>query len=291
MSPAFREQYDKAMAHDLNRLEINAHRRHPVTGQPYVPGSTIKGALRTALVAMRAEAEQGHKRDDLKQIADDRRRQGEFEPALFGRQHGEMHRDPFRALRVSDAVVSSGPPKPDGTPRPDPMIVGTITVRSLSAGAADREPGIPMQYEYVRGALMDKNLATTFECMVTFDKHAHERGKLAGAFEPPELAKAAHEFYLANLRRERERFMTPWGLTDRLKDLYDQAAALNPAKGQFLLRLGRFSHVENLTVRPPFRHAYSPQKRSEITEGSGRGLAEEAWPFGWVLCRFAPARP
>jgi hypothetical protein len=292
MSPAFREQYQAAMQSDQNRLEIAAHRRHPVTGQPYIPGSTIKGALRTALVAMRAAAAQAPQREELKRLAGNKHEQKNFEPALFGRRHSEMNRDPFRALRVGDAVVRPGPPAQDGSPRPDPMTVGTVTIRSLNPVGAARldknDDGIPMQYEYVRGGLMDGKLASPprFSCTVTFDEHVFDKGGLAGRFTPPELVKAVHQFYLENLKHERERFMTPWNLVERLKALDDMAHGLKPEKGEFLLRLGRFSHLENLTVRPPFRHAYSPQKRSEIADSNSRALAEGCWPFGWVICRF-----
>lgn len=113
MSPAFAGQYQQAMAHDLNRLEIAAHRRHPVTGQPYIPGSTIKGALRTALVAQRAAAAHGSKHHELMQIAADKRRQGDFEPTLFGRKPGEMHRAP--SAPCASATPSLPPAHPTQT--------------------------------------------------------------------------------------------------------------------------------------------------------------------------------
>jgi CRISPR type III-A-associated RAMP protein Csm5 len=269
LQASFAREYQERISADVNQLQVFAHRRHGPNGIPYLPGSSIKGALRTAVLAARTPEQVVD--TEGRPVDTSGKHYRDFEPAVLGYRPGHLHRDPFRALKISDAEFLGG----------DPMTVGRVINRGLREHEA---PPIPMNFEFARGVLMGMDKGADFRCEVTLDEFANAEGGFQRPLSIEEIIGCANQFYQDNLAEERARFHLAWNLQGVLKPLYTTAGGLKTENKQFLLRVGRFSHLENLTVRPPHRHAYSPQLRREIEDSSSRSLAEDRWPFGWVVC-------
>ena len=93
---------------------------------------------------------------------------------------------------------------------------------------------------------------------------------VAEEIKAEQILVACRGFYLENLTREHERFYKPNKYLRPIGEkLMALASQLQP--NETLLRVGRFSHFENMTIRP-------------YAEGGSRtrGLAGALRPMGWV---------
>ena len=103
------ESYQKQYLRDLGNPEaqqlVAAFISNPLTGNPYIPGSSIKGAIRTALVDWRAKDPAARIRRVNGKIND-----WNLEPILFRylneRGRPNITDDPFKWLKVADCEFS-----------------------------------------------------------------------------------------------------------------------------------------------------------------------------------------
>jgi len=79
----------------INQFTINKTAYNPYTNQPYIPGSSLKGAIRTAYLNAVAK---------VKDVTKFKGGSDELESFLLERQEGKlkMATDPFRMIKVSD---------------------------------------------------------------------------------------------------------------------------------------------------------------------------------------------
>lgn len=242
-------------------------------GKPYIPGSSIKGAFRTALAS--AALPRDSRKDDA----------WSHESAMaeaFGLDPRDTTTDPLRFLHVSDAVL------PEGATQ----IVETEVVKS---GGRLREPPIRMHVEIVRGRALDSASRVHWETVLWMDARA--------SYNRTKLFQATSEFHWGIWQNERQRFFADCRGTreamDRLLQtvkvpggtLADQGFAA--ASNFVLLRLGRFGHFESKSLEG-VRRGHFPQAKNpadKIRPPNARGLTrtvirdanENPIPFGWVI--------
>ncbi len=287
------EQYDKRIGQIaqnegagrkvINQLEIERTAHHPHSGIPYLPGSSLKGAMRTAWLDL---INQGRPRSP------DDRNANDMEKRLLG---GGFHTDPFRLVDVADA---SGP--------------DVISKIYFSTNHKKRQV-------FKDGAeLQGKGPATRKESLVGGQYAAlgselrldrlpgHERSDKVPSqrFNLTDLAKACNHYYISRLHRllalmEQRGFAHP----DWLAGLRRLMTAVAPALEQgdaFLLRIGRHSGAESVTldgvreIRIMQGKGMQPRLDNESTtlwlaadrENITRGAL---LPFGWLLVERADA--
>src|SRR5690606_28078361 len=93
------------------RNQHRAGRLHPFvrgSGGPYLPGSAVKGAIRTALLSARVQKELPRFRDWLARQRVQGGRSGQASTELQAQVLGTLDRDPFRFIRVMDAPLPEG---------------------------------------------------------------------------------------------------------------------------------------------------------------------------------------
>jgi CRISPR-associated protein Csm5 len=102
VAPSVTQKYNNSigrMVHQGNRainaLEIERTSTHPHTGFPYLPGSSIKGAIRTALLNSELQ-----KRADLQGRQHNKNQAKDIEKDLF---NGSFNTDPMRLIKITDA--------------------------------------------------------------------------------------------------------------------------------------------------------------------------------------------
>ncbi|RMF72305.1 MAG: type III-A CRISPR-associated RAMP protein Csm5, partial [Planctomycetota bacterium] len=264
-APEIAELYNRALDRDDVQLAITPMTRDPATGRAYIPGSSIKGALRTAWV--------NHK---LQTAPDRPRRPREFEPDLLGyryrdedgRNRFELRADPFRAVKVGDCLL------PDNSNSIERV---QIYKPDRKAGAPDPS-GIHMFYDVTFSALDGEDIRATGRLIIDqrlAGRRGPDRGRwnfrncVADAISAEQLLAACNEFYRPRLDDELKRFPHVHEHAGKLSEI---AAALT--ENQALIRLGRFSHRECVTV-PPRRDA-------RPKHGSTRSLVSGDLPLGWV---------
>jgi CRISPR-associated protein Csm5 len=217
----------------VNQLEIERTAHHPHTGVPYLPGSGLKGAIRTAWLnhldkGPRLERDQRQRPSE---------RSGDEEANLLG---GTFDSDPFRLVDVGDASGAQ--------------------VQSRICFAVDRRKK-PRQDR--GGRPVQKDLSVCCEVIGGGQLHAL-RGELR--FERPHesalaasqkrivdfstLARACNSFYLARFDGELKTLQSltasPWldhfrKMIESLKPTLNQGRAM-------LLRVGRHSGAESVTL-------------------------------------------
>lgn len=267
-------------------------------GRPYIPGSSIKGAIRTAVVNMLAQRERGAVEHALSEVMRNRQHDALEETAL-GRRISETERDLFRFVTVADTAV------PEGDTRID-------RVENWRPGKQNPAKGMRMFFERLRSAAdgggypkLSVSIGVDEERLAAVLDHAGPRAvgrRLAAA----EIWDAINDFYWRRWRAEldggrRSRYFADQPGTRRLlerllrtvKSADKTLADTGPRPGgrYLLLRIGRFSHFESLSVED-FRRGHKPQARHpadrEMTEGGTRTVVEigadrTPVPFGWLL--------
>lgn len=263
VSPSSRPEIEAGLSNPVRRGDIHPFIR--TGGRPYLPGSAIKGAIRTALLNARAHENLPKWRDELKREEIRGGRSGRASTNLQKKLLGETDTDPFRFVRVADAAL------PEASTRVE-------WVRTIKRGGALKDSRQQMHFECLRPG-------TLFEVVLEVQAERAERasGRDRDGRKTPrrpvaakELLAAVDAFYRGRWHAEMKRFFpNPWQAEPPRAD---------EAGSPLLLRVGRFSHFESASL-DDLRQGWQPQSRRPITEGSTRAVSDQGgcWmPFGWL---------
>lgn len=269
-----------------NQLEIERSAHHPHSGALYLPGSSLKGAIRTAWLDCL--------NDGRARLADDRNGNA-LEKRLLDSQLG-FHADPFRLLRVADAA--------------GPEVLSKVYFSTNHKKRLVIKDGQELQAKGPttrREALLGGQYAA-LGCELRLDLLPDQKrsDKLPGQrFNLQQLAAACNRYYLGRLRTllevlEQRSFAHP-GWLAALRGLVDSLQPALETGDAFLLRVGRHSGAESVTL-DGVREISIKQGRGMpakfSTEGAGTlWLAAEhenttrggLLPFGWLLVERADA--
>lgn len=279
----------------INQLEIGRTAYNPATRLPVLMGSSIKGAIRTALL------DQVNARRPTTESKGLHPFQGKAE--LFRYYDGRLfpERDPMRLVHISDAVWQGEPGLP-GT-----EIV--FAVNRKKTPAVDRQgnqcstradSGPPQLLECIP-ALRYRAFAGRLNVQSLGD--VNKPGQVPAAdlrFDLARIAQACNAFYRPifeseiTLLSQRGFLDTDWG--NAISEIV--SSSLSAGNGIFLLRVGRHSGAESVTL--------NGVRKIRIMAGRGRQDREEAnattiWlaakerdqssgllPFGWALVECLP---
>ena len=285
----------QALSVVIEKLETRTGEVRPLfwneaRGTAVIPGSAIKGAIRTAIVAAMAaqrgvrdtawwkrwtdriiQASEGNNQEASRELARAAKR---FEEDVLGFNSGKLESDPFRFVKVSDGEVAAEGVQVDRSR----LVTGQ---RDYSAES------IQMHHERLL-SISDGSRQGEFECILQLD---HERagkqqlrGPLSWVPDLDSLRVWCNWHYDRRYSSEKKRF----------PELYPQALdqSFEAAKAQgVVLRLGRFSHFEALSVEG-MRRTLS-RNRQWISEGSSRTACDlgngRKLPYGWVSITIAEA--
>lgn len=261
VSEASQRELREAIDNPARRGEVRPFVRG--AGQPIVPGSSIKGALRTAWASAQLPPTVS-----AMGLTDRQAMQ-----SALGIDPGDTAKDPFRYLSVSDARL------PEGVTRVDRAEV----VANSSRPATTR--GIQMHYERMRARSDGTGQHATFAFSIALDAR--------GPFDRVGLVRTVSEFHWRIWTQEIERFYKGEQEARALNSLLPRPLDWS---SNLLLRLGRFGHFESKSLdrvrRGSFPQARPP--RSKIRDpgewGNTRTVARTSGvpiPFGWLLCRLA----
>jgi len=259
VNPALYGLYEEGLQSARAELAVHPLTRTGLSAGPYLPGSSIKGAVRTAVLQHRVDGRDHWDRELARRFTGRGRHDGtDLEAAVLGymRQDGrprpDIRADPFRAVRITDAPL-------------EPHLFYEMTYSALD----DQEV-------YARGTLtVDERLAVT-------DARRARRWSfprcVSRGLSAEEILEACRRFYAPRLEDEAMRVsQSVPDAAPAYRRLREMADGLGP--NEALVRLGRFSHLECVTLAPPLRRA---------TGGNSRALAPGAFPMGWAALRLDP---
>lgn len=244
ISPAARALYDGRMEGGVAHPEVPACIR--TAERPYVPGSSLKGALRTALLY--------HAMDKDNPARDARR----LEQEVFDFKW--VQQDPFRAFKLGD-----------GRPLLGQTRVRAVAVNTRRGGHWSED--VAVLVETVPGALSD-GVEEVSNHAVTFDADFYRYHQNAFPLSPGGVLAACRDFYGTHLAAERE-------YTKDLPQAAAAYAALAARAGELpdhacLVRLAWGSGRDATTVAYGLRDGRSPTSRRFTADGFPLGWAELA---------------
>jgi CRISPR-associated protein Csm5 len=268
----------------LNQLEIERTAHHPHSGEPYLPGSSLKGALRTAWL---------NRIDPLGRPADptlrDRPGSAQLERELLG---GHFASDPFRLVSLADASGEDVQARivfavdRDKRERIDPA-TGQPREKNLNVR---REVLAPAQLRALRTEVRFASVPTLH---APPDAPAKDR-RIDGFAE---LARAATTFYRARFDEEaavlRQRRFVDDAWLDGIEALLGGLASAFAAGDAMLVRVGRHCGAESVTLsmrrsiairRGPGRPPEYARSATTLWLAADRADARSAMqPFGWIV--------
>jgi RAMP superfamily len=270
-------------------------------GVAILPGSTLKGALRTGLLHLETERLDQPTRSRILAAITAPGRSGAASDLLqeeaFSRPRAQTERDPMRDVSVADAPLGEG---------------ATVIDRVVDwKRGPDREfaPAEQMFQLHVErcGCLADDgrygDMATALvEMTITGEavqrRRSQARGRDAAPARSPDLARlirGLNEHHLGVWRLEREHFFSGRQGRETTVLLDGCLAALgirnvdevHDKQGWALIRLGWAGHFESKSVEA-VRQGFRPQSRGDKTATVGNTrhgvvLSGAFVPFGWAL--------
>lgn len=284
----FIHKFNSKLADPENQLLVYEMYKDPLTFEPIIPGSSIKGALRTAIVNTFAESQRSRwenyfleEKDALKNI----------EKKVLG--YKDAKEDPFRYIRVSDCRVGEK----------QCVRVGDVVNYNPSD---ESDPFRSMQIigEYITGLLYEKTMSYRFyieEDDQLARAKKRDRNKETGEIERfPQFRKVfslhnelknIHDFYKRRFEKEYEKFYVEAedknvnGMGVRL-----QKEINNMQEGCFLIRLGRYSHIESMTLdlrEFVEKNKYGEEEYNENPPNGKTRMLTKAhhFAFGWAKLR------
>ncbi|MCS7214790.1 MAG: type III-A CRISPR-associated RAMP protein Csm5 [Thermodesulfovibrio sp.] len=276
----------------INQFTINKTSYNVQTNKPYIPGSSIKGSIRTAylnILAKRAEIRNFWEssnllsRQDLENSEITYRQIGKKQISKKLEQKllkGEFSNDPFRMLKVSDFL-------PVGEVKTKIVYAVNRKKERISGETLAEKGGVYQIFEVIKPG-------SVFEGFISIEQPLEGSGILEPLnFE--NLFSSLHSFYAGNLNRE----VKP--LNEVLKIKHQAGIDANTKfkdkfkKDAFLIRIGRHSGAEAVTIEGN-RHIKIMQGRDRpplyLDRATTFWLASDSpkpktnnglLPFGWAV--------
>lgn len=263
ISPEIAKNYRQHIANlnSPNQLLIDPALKNPLTGGLLIPGSSIKGAVRTAVI----DWCDNNWNLNLKNSRNPRDYNQALERAL-----GSIRDSAFKQLKIGDfeavnsasAIVTAREKsikaeKNNGTPKNSCEVC-------LSA-ATEGEPQV--LFGSISIGKQEKQQDSMLTCTMS---------QRTQSWSLTELMQLVSDFYHVRYENEKNKFyhQSHFALSqDVIHQLDKQFASLS--ENQMILRVGHYSHIEAMTItnnKPGGKKGY----------GKTRTLADGIYPFGWV---------
>ena len=248
------EDIYKSKMNDIqNQLLMSPFIRTAGEALPFIPGSSFKGSLRTAIINSFAKDSKLPKPKEPREVY-------QFESNVMAYKDGKD--DPFRGIRIRDAFLSAN----------DTIIRDVINV-SRKQGSALRQNSIQNICEVTHSVITGKSVDFTTE--LSLDNDLFGTKFLSRSLTIEQLIKSCNEFYKDKMEYEHKKFFK----NSEVEKISEQLLGTSVGGNTFLMRLGRFSGVESVTF-DKYRNPRPPGNKS--VWGTSRNLVEGMYPMGWI---------
>jgi CRISPR-associated protein Csm5 len=239
---------------------------------PAIPGSSFKGAIRTALLDDRAKTIKD-KLFNYKSSVFARKNKTRFEKEVFG--YEDAKKDPLRTLIIRDCTIQG---------KSSQLVSEVCLFRKRRDGDYDF-PGLKMVVELIRGIFLGGDSHGDTEILI--DRNLSELTHREVKITIEGIIKSCNAFYKDLFELEWERFYLRADSSPEIRNSINAIAhhirKIDGKSGEFLIRLGRYSQVEGVTVsefrHPSSKRGYGKTRTLALTDS---GL----FPLGWVVVRF-----
>lgn len=293
----------------INRLEIDRTAYNPITRQPVLFGSSLKGAIRTALLDWKNQGEPLQTLEDYRTGRINKENNQALQQRLLDFRAGKFELDPLRLLQIADAPYQGEAGLP--------AALVQLAVNRKKHPVRDENGNLRLsQAEQAKGG----GLYQILECLPGWRFRAfasqinlQNLGNLSETdrsgnrrlpaeslrFDIDQIARACNRFYLPLLTDERKILKEQGFIDDAWNESVTQALKLNQDKLQqnraFLLRVGRHSGAESVTLNgvrnikimqgnPP----YQAEAKTLWLAANAIDQRQNLQPFGWLLVEVEP---
>lgn len=253
------DTYNKGISEKdpTNQVLIDPMPRNNVTKGAYIPGSSIKGAIRTA-VANRFVKKAGV-------TSEDDRGRPDYNQKIFGK----IGEDPMRWLKLSDVSLGES---------------GTVIVEAKEYPLNPNKPLTPKGHMEVAFSLCHIGKPFIYPLRFSLAPFSLHGTKVDLRF----ILESLYQFYVSKYQEEYEKFFR----SKSPKEVRAGMILLNKAIAELrtnetLIRIGHFSHVECITL-DGVRNPKTKKGRDgrPLPWGTTRTLANGVYPFGWAKLEF-----
>ena len=236
--------------------------------RPIIPGSSIKGAMRTAILDERVRSKDESYEEKLLIKTRDKNRLNKeaskiVEGEILMESKFQISKDPFRGLKVTDAILPED---------------STEIVQIYNVNPKKDSKGIPMWVEVVK-----KGVDFSFELAI-LNKKKFENTIRPFSIQSEEILDSCFKYYNNAFFYECDEFHDK-SKNESFKKIIDDICDLfEENKHNHLttfLRIGRFSHLESMTFSGKL---CQPQHKKGW--GKTRNLIDGEIPLGMVICNF-----
>ncbi|HRU29249.1 MAG TPA: type III-A CRISPR-associated RAMP protein Csm5 [Treponema sp.] len=275
ISEEFKKKYEETKNDKNNALEIAT--TYKGNNKIIIPGSSIKGAIRTSILNCLSQQEQYA---DYRVTEQDKRDDRRFQQTLL--DYYDAKNDPFRAISLSDVFFE---PKEN-------LIVSPMMLSHFNTN--ENPVGINIYIEALKGVLFNPDISGRGEIMIKdemLDKKIilNENKtfilKRKKFHNIDDLSKCINDFY-NNMFTDEYNKVQEGKMSDSIKAIYDQIADYIDTemknKNEILIRIGRWSHIEAVTVekyRKPFNRKGYGKTRTLIQYNKA------LYPMGWCAMK------
>jgi CRISPR-associated protein Csm5 len=271
VSESVAKEYSAKIEDPRNQLVFEPFFRNGHRFSPTIPGSSLKGAIRTAVIDTVFEDR------NMTLEGNTLRNPRAMEARVLG--YHSIEEDPFKALKLEDVDLG-----------PESTII--YHVFNYSPSRTDLTD-LSLRFESTRSDLDGSKLSfrTSLRFFEGFRGKAIKMGKFSkkaiSMFLEPEFVLAAcKKFYMKNLQEEHEHFYVNSPFIEMSQRLIEVASKLAP--DECLIRVGRFTHAESKSIsryRQIMVRERGGRSKSEKF-GTTRNLADGRLPMGWIKLRF-----
>jgi len=252
------EEVNKLYINNVNNIEnqllINPFIRTTTKKIPYLPASSLKGAIRTAVISELAR--------NINISSENKRRiEGYVLECLDKKGRLDQSKDPFRAIKIKDAHLASN----------EIIISRVVNVRKNKMSQLETL-GIQVFAEITHSILSGRTV--TFESELTIDSELQDTNFLKRKIDIDLIKKSCNSFYLHKMYYEIEKFYKSTPVEKYYSIISNQKFTNN----SFLIRIGKFSGLESVTL--------DKYRKPIVSWGKTRNICEMKYPFGWIKLSF-----
>ena len=258
VTPEIAREYEVKKDDIRNQLLINPFIRNETTGICYIPGSSIKGAIRTGVLnyVLRQKDREKIKRE----IKKEKPKWAAQKAEKLILNYKNPTDDPFRAVKISDAILSE-----------NATFVGEVFNYNPSR---KRFNSIDMRVEMTEGEICNKSIDFNTEISILRESE----------ISIEMMKNACNQFYKDIAQYEHRKFYKHRPALQEVSIRLLNIIETLP-ENSFIIRIGRFSHAESMTIEGLRRISVMGKGRRfyRQEEGTTRNLALQKYPMGWCL--------
>ncbi|MFP3091134.1 type III-A CRISPR-associated RAMP protein Csm5 [Treponema sp. TIM-1] len=273
--------YNRAKDPYDNAARVLSMYRPEGSTRPVIPGSSLKGSIRTAVLNSRLE--------DLENAAYEAllRESNESKVQKKVLDYDDAKNDPFRCISIRDSAFSAK----------DTQLVGLL--KNISGNKTKDTlfslDKLQIQAEVIRGELLEG--AASAETSITIDtdlqavsfpgKYGQSPSRIT-KLSMENIVESCNYFYWDEFKSEYEKFYKNVvdGTTGIIEELKKKLETALKEKDRFIIRLGRWSQVEFVTLNENFRKPEIRRRERDLGSGNTRTVFSyngQFVPIGWCI--------